>query len=525
MNSNIRKKIEEFYKEFYSYYVQFKHAKETDNITDEQYFANAIKFDMVSNALSVLTNIRLDNYLSAGIALNCRAIIEDLAVYKKYEKHELKEENYAVFRNATIFIEEADIMPILIKLGLDKEKLGEHITLQVLGLMEMDYEKIMKITGLNLKPLVNRLQEPDFYLSLGKFYKIIMPINHHLGKEFSELYQFLGIFSHPHFLNDNEKYRKVQNIKLSGIQTLMDLVQAAISQNDDLKIDSKKFLADPLYKLDYLKIIYLLKLINSILVSIQENGIFVTDFEKFTLLELKRLWYDTQLCYGLGYYEQVIIKFKTFIEDAAMFEIIRNLKDEDKNPIIKTLKARTIYNSIKIFDDIGNLDDYKSELKRLYKEYYEKKYALNNDEEFVKEISKLECYYLEKDKNKFDDVAQYYFENCATNDDLLLGYDFYKISLDYQHSNGYLYKSNKYLSMYFATIFIHYVEKYFINLFRQTLKFIQDENLGKNIEHFEEKSNDDCRTALLHMNYINQLLSDKISDKFKKVAKRKSNKS
>ena len=52
------------------------------NINNDDYFFNAINFDIFSNILSIIINIKMNNIESIGVDNNCRAILEAFLILK-----------------------------------------------------------------------------------------------------------------------------------------------------------------------------------------------------------------------------------------------------------------------------------------------------------------------------------------------------------------------------------------------------------------------------------------------------------
>lgn len=110
-------------------------------------------------------------------------------------------------------------------------------------------------------------------------------------------------------------------------------------------------------------------------------------FELFYFKVLNYLIKDMMLCESLGYNEQVISKYKSFIELASVHATINCVDNLDEFKALKN--AFAISSKLQLDEHIKAMnlgEEYElSGLKELYDSYYKEKFNLSSYEEFEKE--------------------------------------------------------------------------------------------------------------------------------------------
>lgn len=76
-----------------------------DKLSDDDYLFYAIFSDIVSNALSIVANIFIDNESSVGVDNNARSIIEGFVILKMLKNGDISENQQKIFRNHFAVVE------------------------------------------------------------------------------------------------------------------------------------------------------------------------------------------------------------------------------------------------------------------------------------------------------------------------------------------------------------------------------------------------------------------------------------
>ena len=443
-----------------------------DKLSDCDYLFYAIFSDIVSNALSIVANIFIDNESSVGVDNNARSIIEGFVILKMLKNGDISENQQKIFRNHFAVVEYENFK-WLIKQQPDNPVIVE---------MKKRYDDAVKFLCEFYGCKKNYLKhcyygDPLFYLKKNldddiRFVNLLKkyPI---FNENSLRAYDFYSIMIHPRFADSEVFDSALLDLKKKYNRLVLNYLVEILKSNKLIVIDKKaNTFADDFYK-------------NPILVNNVANiqqidvafAMLAVDLCKlkegedvFTLFFLKTissLVKDMMLSETLGYNEQVISKYKSFIELAAVHARINCADSQDEFKILK--RAFAISSKLQLEEHFAAMNISKKteydELKDLYDSYYKNKYNIPTLEEFQKGMRNNSLYFLnpKESKNYNYYVKNVIYELFSDEDRRIELFEMYKLSKDMNHASGYNFNSCPGVPEFYSHLVMHAVYTWLIN--------------------------------------------------------------
>lgn len=452
MCDKIQFSIQDLYKTLRRHDKDILKHFDDDELSDYDYLFYAINSDIVTNALSIVINILIGNEQTAGIDNNARAILESFVVLKMLGSGEISETQQKIFRNQFAIV--------------DYENFKNHIkeednppSAEIKNRYDNAVQFLCKYYGCREKQLRDSYyQDPLFYLKKTLKDKIVFA---HLLTKYQiyneqdfKMYDFYSIMAHPNYIplalkEPLYEYRKRFN------QLILTYVVTYLEDNKLIVMDDKAptfdddFFNNPLLFNNVSNI----KQIDIIFEMLEEDLCLLKDgineFDLFFFEFLKHLIKDMILCESLGYNEQVISKFKSFIELAAVHAEINCAESLDDFDALREafycstkLQLAEYFKSVKM----GEASIESNELKTLYDHYYKKRFNLSSYEEFEKGMKMNSLYFLNPNEAKNKSYTRH-VENAInelfTDKEMVTGLlEMYRLSKDVNHASGYNFNSS-----------------------------------------------------------------------------------
>ena len=427
------------------------------SIDDDKYFEYGIFSDIISNALSIQINKMSNNINSLGVDNNCRAIIEGLTILKMDKSGAISEEQKHLYRYQYALVDFANFDGLL----SDSDKQHENYK-QLWKDKEIAIEAAIKHFNCSREDLLSnvkktRYDSPDFYLKKKLKEKIRFvdfikdyPI---FGEQSVQIYNLFSIFTHPRFELKLEFERMLYKIRANYIE----IVEAAvfnflIEQKLPIVVDHEENNVDGINEdlwqnADLKGNVSNMRLFEKTMFSIRQKLCFFDKgWDAFTCYYLDKcrpLILDMMIVLSLGYKEQAISKFKSFMEYTAAFSAINNADNEDD---FKNLKKAFCLSSRLQFEELFSsmgINDIKitdnEDLKFLYEKHYKEKFSLDSFENFEKSIRSNSLYFLNGEETKSYNklvkraIEQLFVEESKANH----VYAVFALANDMNHSSGY----------------------------------------------------------------------------------------
>lgn len=419
------------------------------NINDDDYFFNAINFDIFSNILSIIINIKMNNIESIGVDNNCRAILEAFLILKMRAKDEINNDQLKVFRNNYKIVDYYNLTEIygetVYQEFPEKKREYDEAIEEVCKIYNIDKsklkEKIISDPNLYLNKKYNK--QPISFAKLMNEYKIF-------DEDDKKAYSFFSINIHPSCeINEN-----IRNINLLLREELVKwILNISVHYMNECKLfvfDDKissfnEDISNPILNNNIKSIEDVKQMFDSI---IKKTCVFKDGIDGYSLnyfRMLKHAFVDLLIHQSLGYCEQVTNKFKSIIEYIAIHALI-NSKEKKEFYILREMylfSSRMQYGCYyKEFGIEEQLIDEKV-MKSHYDNYYKNKYDIDSFEQFKCKLEKNSRYFIAEKNNSYkkivNDFINEHFSNTIYKDELKL---LYLISLDSEHAGGYIYNSN-----------------------------------------------------------------------------------
>ncbi len=460
-----------------------------ETLTDELYLFYAINSDIMSNALGMVMNILSNNEESIGVDNNARVLLESFVILKMLKCGAISNSQLKIFRNQYAIVEYLSF-----KKRLDKNKESQEYELikkrydNAINFM-CDYYKCGKK---DLKK--NQLNDPLYFLRKNINDKIDFTTLLYKYPIFNErellIYEFYSIMIHPRFEVNKEIEEGIQITRKRYNKVVLNYVFNYLKESGLLIIDNNANTFDDDFTNNDLLInnVKNIKLLDSVFKQIEnEFCYFKNGYDGYSLFYYKNANYllkDMMICESLGYNEQVISKFKSFMEMTAVYKEINSINNYEEFFVIKEgfvcssrLQLDENFNSMNL-----NKDD-KLSCKRLYEKYYKDKYNLNFYDEFEKNMRTNSLYFLNGNKIKnYRKLVDKVVKDIFNNDEEEI-MNLYDLSNRMNHSSGYNFNSSNDLPNIYSHKMICTVCKIILNQLLCSLIVL--ESNGKKIKNFK----------------------------------------
>ena len=445
-----------------------------ENLNDHDYLFYAINSDIMSNALSIVINILINNEPTAGIDNNARAIIEGFVILKMLASGDISETQQKIFRSHFAIVDYENFRKEI------KSQKEHPVVVEMLKRYDDAVEFLCKHYGCHKKELhgyfVN-YDDPLFYLknNLKENIGFATLLNKYpiFNEKTFRVYEFFSIMIHPRYIDSSKLEKSIQKLRKGYINLVLDYVVKYLQAGKLIVIDDKA----PSFDDDFFNNPLLFNNVNNIKqISIMFNML-VEDlcvlkdgfdgFECFFFKVLNHLIKDMMLCESLGYNEQVISKFKSFMELAAVHATINCVDSQEEFLILKN--AFALSSRLQLLEHLTAMDPGENyeidELKELYEVFYKDKYHISY-EEFEKGMKENSLYFLNpKEDKKYNKYVRSAINEIFTDENIraeLL--EMYKLSNDMNHASGYNFNSSPGISDFHAHFVMHAVFIWLINL-------------------------------------------------------------
>lgn len=458
--------LENLYKTLKRYDVDILKHFNDEEISDWDYLFYAVNSDIMTNALGIVINLLDDNFTSVGIDNNARAILEAFVILKMLKNGDISETQQKIFRKHYAIVEYQDFKvwfkltnnPVIIEAKKNYDEAMELLC---------DY---YNCTKKELKTWARYYYDPKIYLKKKlkdniDFKTLLYKYNIFNEREI-KTYEFFSIMTHPRFNDSSKEEKAIQELRKIHVEFILYHVA------DYLKTYKPNIIDDGTqsFKEDFLNNPLLVNNVNNIKqvslgfeclkedLCVLKNG--SDGFLYFYFETIKPLVKDMMLCESLGYNEQVISKFKSFIEFSSVHAMINLVEDSGEFLMLK--KAFALSSKLQLvehFKTIGFKNIHPSlELRDLYESYYKDKYNISSFEEFEQGMRRNSLYFLNpKDCKKYNNIVKSVVSELFQNNfgkDLL---NLYEFSKDMNHASGYNFNSSPRLSRFFVHMAIQKV--------------------------------------------------------------------
>lgn len=427
-------------------------------ISDNDYFFFGINSDIISNALNILTNYLSGNIESTGVDISCRTIIEAMVILLMDAKGKITDKQKTIYRYLYAYVDFDNFHSLL------KEEDKEHENVKrVIEDKERAQKAMMEHFGCSARDLKDwkiGIDDPCFYLKTNlrdeiRFAKLleIYPLR---NEDSIKMYEFFSIFIHPRCeMNPKieESLMSVRNIYVDGV---LNFVYEYL-RNCKLLIDKKEekeitnfnqdFFYNPLLTNNVHNVKDIEIVFHKLMAQLCQlkDG---TDWFTWHLLEKsKYIFIDMMISESIGYKEHVIACFKSLVEQFGVFYAISSL--ENMNDFNHVKMAFWCSSRIQIDSHFQNLGCKEGtvpekEIKKLYDEYFQEKYHLNNYQKFYWNLRRNSLYCLGDKKKSYNKYVRQllegvFSEELESKDAMTL----YRISKDMSHASGYNFNASE----------------------------------------------------------------------------------
>ncbi len=203
-----------------------------ENLSDRNYFIYAINDDIMSNVISIILNLSLDNIESAGVDNSCRAIIEAMALLAVFNANKISDLQLKIFRCSYALVEIDNFKTILNITKLPIPKQIEEDRDRALNLFAEQFKMSREELDSLIKnrdpkkrlflydPLSFLMRTPKTKIS----YERLIKQYHPEGETLAKIYTFFSIFDHPRYEENIELELSIQEIKKTYVYMVINLV-------------------------------------------------------------------------------------------------------------------------------------------------------------------------------------------------------------------------------------------------------------------------------------------------------------
>ena len=504
-----------------------KHFNDS-SLTDKDYLLHAINSDIVSNAIHIVINLLYNNKHSVGIDNDIRAIIEGFTILKMLNSGDISPEQQKIFRNHYAIVEYQNF-----KQAIQKSK--ESQTQDLKKAYDEAIQYILNYhhcTKTALKQALPKPESPLFYLKknlnddirfceLTERYKVF-------GESTNNMYSLFSVLAHPCYLSPENLYDDTMRIRDNYIKYTLDYLVNYLREIDKYVVDDSvssfddDFTNNPKLQKNIANmrsLVFVFAYLKQDLCTLKEG---TEQFQTYYFDFAFGLIIDMLLCESLGFGEQVISKFKPFIEHSSIFAEINSADSVEKYRMLKMMyKASSFLQLNEVLISMGLSKEASPDeiLSKYYNEYYEKEYGINTFEEFKNGIKSDSFYFLDPaaERNSYNKFVQKSINNLFADErmsDQLK--EAFKLSNDMNHASGYNFNSSPIVSEYFEHLVIHSVMLWMANLCLHASLCISENDHETNIGTAFE-------TLVAIANAERQAMVD-IGEKYKKIMKPKKKK-
>lgn len=456
-----------------------------DTISNRYYLFIALHEDLVSHGIGALVNYFFDNFDSPGVDLNLRSILETLALIEYLNSKQITDFQYDLFRKHYWLVEEANrvrLMPYIKDLEEfdDDQRLKAELIHSIAQYLSLRDEDVEALYAKNDPLFVFTIDEKTMTYS-----RLIEKM---LGVDFYHYYQFLSVNIHPHLFGDKiAKAQELRNVIIEGILRILDQYIASLGFYD-IELDISKpndEITGSTRLIVFERINSKNRIMQEILVEMShlpaEHA--MTIYEKELLGNLTSVIKDMDLCELLGYNEQTTIKYKVFVESAAVLMKFSNLKrDKESEMIQQAFCDSSLVQAQLIIDKINrNKTKIDEEMINNYYKFYQEKYKVDF-ETFRKQFLSNAFYAISKSQKNYKFLVRD-TSDLIENNEIQRKIDnyLYLVSLDLGHAGGYLFNSSESVWTYSARHCLEYTSKYIHKLFKVKLLSVVERNPESNI--------------------------------------------
>lgn len=495
MSSKIKFTIDDLYKTLKRHDVDILKHFNDEKLSDYDYLFYAINSDIMSNALNIVINLMIDNEASVGVDNNARAIIEGFVILKMLGSGAIDSEQQKIFRshfaivdyeNFKKLIREAKDHPAIVEAKKRYDDAISFLTTHFKCSKKALFEHFVDVDD-PLFYIKKTLKEDIGFVTLLNKYPIFEEHTY-------RIYEFFSIMIHPRYVGSESLERSIQKMRQSYTYMVLDYVvkylkaEKLIVIDDSAKTFDDDFTNNPLLKNNVNNIFQTILAFDLLTknLCILKDG--VDGFSIFFLTQIRHLLIDMELCESLGYNEQVISKYKSFIEMAAIHATINCVDDIDE---FKTLKLAYSFSSkLQLCEHLKAMnlsnDDFElSGLRELYEQYYRDKFKIATYEEFEKGMKNNSLYFLDPSNQK-KSYNKYVRE--AINEVIPLEslqkqmFDMYKLSKDMNHASGYNFNSSPGITEFYSHTIMKSVFDWIINFIVNASAVVDEMDHKTNLE-------------------------------------------
>lgn len=432
-----------------------------ENISDNDYFSYGIQNDIISNTLNVIISYLSGNISSTGVDNSCRTIIEAMTILNIDKAGKISEKQKTIYRYLYSYVD-TDNFHSLLK---DSDgKLNDKVMKKVLDDKEKAKTAIMEYFNCSPEDLNNRnigIDDPCFYLKHNLKDKIrfadLVEKYQSGNMNFLKMYEVFSIFIHPRCEMDHKTEKIIMLIRTIFIDNIIDFVHKYL-KSSSLLITKKEldnitdFNKDFFYNQIISNNVFNIKNIDLAFdIITNQTCILANGFDYFScqfLDKIKHIIIDMMTSEALGFKEHVIVTFKSFVEEYAVFYAIGSISDlKDFNCVKQAfeyssrMQFEKYFNMLNIKDTVIPSED----IKKLYNNYYKDKYNLTSYDKFYKELTKNSLYFLTKERKSYNKLARKLIEDVFRGNELESKdvMTLYRISKDMGHASGYSFNATE----------------------------------------------------------------------------------
>ena len=454
-----------------------KHFNDTD-LSDDLYLFYGINSDIISNALSIVINLLTGNPYSPGIDQNCRAILEAFVILKMMapEAGEITGLQAKIYRYQYALVDHDNFRGKIPESDRQKEPY-----LSLMADAEKAYDALSEHFGIEKKELKKKkalLKDPHTYLKKNLYDNInfshLLQTHPIFNERTMRSYEFFSLFIHPRFEKDNSFEERLLKMRDAHIDAVLNYVIQYLASSKLLVIDpslpgfDEDFIHNPVlannnHNIEQIRVAF--KYV------IDQTCFFKEGYDAYTMFFLKQmqaLLVDLVISESLGYKEQILAKFKPFLENAAVYSVINCIDGMDE---FKARKLAFCYSSrlqiMEHFKAIGVLEKetFLPQVQAVYELWYKDHYHVPF-EQFYASMSKNSRYFLSPDdaSNTYGFIVKDSISKVIAASDQELVWFLYKQSQDMSHASGYNFNSCPGISDYYCRVAMYSVWKYMVVL-------------------------------------------------------------
>ena len=461
-----------------------------DNLDDKTYFYYAINSDIITNALNIVINLKINNKLSVGIDNSARVIIEGMVLLKMLGSDKIDDVQLEMFRKHYAVVDYENF----------KHLFGDDINHPAFTEFKERYDEaiqtIMNYFNCDRKTLNNRkifIGDPAFYckkyLKQKISYTRLLIENPIYDESNIRAYEFFSILIHPFYVNNRKVKDAILSHREKYINVILEYVINYLADNKLLLLD--RTITN--FEEDFTNNIKLVNNVANLNVFIKnfefiKNELFCfnegnDEYGMYFIECVKNLFADIFVCESLGYNELIISKLKPFLESYSMFASINSIENIDAYNYMKY--AFSISSSLQIESHINKILNVEEktnhpELEELYEIYYKKEFDLNDYDEFKNNFKTNSLYFIEPNQRKnYDSLVKNTLEKIFTGYDEKLKmqlFDLYNLSKDMNHASGYNFNSSPGISEYNSHLAMYCIYKIILDFLLQSI--VLKTNLG-----------------------------------------------